>query len=1857
MWRSRSVALVASAFIATSMLAAQTLPAAAAGAHLTYYGGPVVAQPRVVVVLWGTTVNSQVAQGIAGFTQQYLNSTSIDVLSEYNPTGANPQVIGRGSLVGQFTITPSITSTTIDDTAIQAELQAQVASGHLPQPGPTGSFTNTIYSLFFPPGITITLGGTASCQAFIRYHGAIAPTASTGTLLYTVLPDLGPANACANAAGNGTQFQNTTANFSAVLASTITDPMSPLATSYGPPMAWIDSTNGEIGDICNNQQAVFSGTNGVTYTAQKVFSNLAGTCILNRDAPVNDFSLTTVPSFASLPQGGSATVDVATAPTSGAAATIALAVSGAPSGVTATLSSTTLSAGAHATLTLAAATTAVAGTYTVVVTGTEGARTHSASISLTVTAAPTQLTNGGFETGTLLGWTTSTGTAAVISAAGSHSGSYAARLGSTTATNGDSTIQQRFTVPPGYTQLGVWYRSICPDTVTYDWAQIDLIQTGGSSTPMLSHTCTTNAWTLVTAPVQPGAEYTLILTNHDDNYSTDPTYTLFDDVGFTGAPVTVTGISNGGFESGTAFWLATGTTSISTSGAHSGSRAAMLGSTSATNGDSTFSQTFTAPPNDTVLTFWYQVTCPDSVTYDWFTATLNDNTRNTSTTVVPKTCTAAGLWTKASAPITGGDQYTLTLANRDDNYSLDPTHTLVDDVSTSGGGTPVPTPSPTGQAAPKFLSDPAMTITVNTPAALTLNVSGVPAPTITENGALPEGVTVTTGPLGITGLTGSPTPHAAGVYPITFTATNTIGSDTQNFTLTVANPSPTVTGLDPAVLTAGGAATRVRILGSGFAPGARVTVRGIPTVSLWSNPSDLRFDLTDYLRAATTTPVALDIVVTNPQPGGGSATTHLTLVAAGTTSAGSASAAAGGSATASLPPQVAGDSGLSATITNPGGTPETLTIANYAGNPGTSSPLAAGSSYYDVKVAGATPGSSVAAQVYYPSTITGLTETALSLEYWDGFAWQPVLGSGGTTPAKDTTDNLDATVSGGRFSLTFDDTSTPKITDLTGTFLVLAPLALAQSITFPAPADRVYGDGTFAPPATASSGLKVFIQAAGACTSDGILVTLTAAGTCSLTASQGGDSNYMTAASVTRTFIVNPAQLTAAVRPSSAVYGGPLPVFGVDLSGFVAGEGPAVVSGTPVFTTSPAPVLHPGLYSVDASGLTASNYLIAYTTGTLTVSRAPLTVRANDAGRAFGASDPPFTVTYSTFALGDSAASLGGTLVVGSSATATSPVGTYVLTASGVSSADYEITYAAGTLTVSPAGLTVTVKPSNSVYGDALPPFTVGYAGLAGFDSPSALVGSLGFTTPATSVSHPGQYQVTAGGLSSPNYSITFIDGTLTIAPAALVVTVADAARLYGGPDPAFGVTYSEFKLGQGPAALSGTLTFVAPSPSSPVGSYSITAGGLTSTDYAISYVPGHLLISPAPLKITVQPVSKVYGAALPAFSLAYFGFVGSEGPSALAGTPAFATVATTASPVGSYPVQASGLSSSNYALSFVAGNLEVTPAPLAVAVASASRIYHQPNPTFTGTLAGIVNGDLITVTYSTALGNATAAGTYPGAIIATLAGGSLSNYSVTQSPGTLTVTRMPTSLGLGQTSTTAGTFGATVVAALTESLGNAPIPAEPVMLSAGGLTATATTGAAGTAASTFTIAAGQYTAGATFAGDQNYLPATASPATITVSMPTTFVIWGGNKPKLADALSAGQTYQFWGEGWSRQVRAGYFRAEDFGGFACSVAGTTWTTATGRHDDEGRGRTSLCRPPSTLPAFISVIVTTRVSGGDDAVTGDVAAHAVLRLVSCPASPDSGQNDDGEGHHGKAMPKTYRPDRGHPGCGVLVAVTN
>jgi hypothetical protein len=300
---------------------------------------------------------------------------------------------------------------------------------------------------------------------------------------------------------------------------------------------------------------------------------------------------------------------------------------------------------------------------------------------------PGGIVNGDFETGALAPWT-SAGTTSITTTA--HAGASAALAGKVGVTvKGDSSVAQTFTAPATGGTLSFWYKVVCNDSLQYDWATATLKDnTAATTTTPLAKTCNkTGTWVKVSAALVASHSYTLTLLNHDDGYSnTYATYTIFDDVaigGTTPPPPPPAGIVNGDFETGALTpWTSAGTTAITTT-AHAGTSAALAGKVGVTvKGDSSIAQTFTASSTGGTLSFWYKVVCNDSLTYDWATATLKDNTTGATTTPLAKTCNKTGTWVQVSAALVANHAYTLTLVSHDDGYSnADATYTIFDDVA------------------------------------------------------------------------------------------------------------------------------------------------------------------------------------------------------------------------------------------------------------------------------------------------------------------------------------------------------------------------------------------------------------------------------------------------------------------------------------------------------------------------------------------------------------------------------------------------------------------------------------------------------------------------------------------------------------------------------------------------------------------------------------------------------------------------------------------------------------------------------------------------------------------------------------------------------------------------------------------------------------------------------------------------------------------------------------------------------------------------------------------------------------------------------------------------------------------------
>jgi filamentous hemagglutinin family protein len=190
--------------------------------------------------------------------------------------------------------------------------------------------------------------------------------------------------------------------------------------------------------------------------------------------------------------------------------------------------------------------------------------------------------------------------------------------------------------------------------------------------------------------------------------------------------------------------------------------------------------------------------------------------------------------------------------------------------------------------------------------------------------------------------------------------------------------------------------------------------------------------------------------------------------------------------------------------------------------------------------------------------------------------------------------------------------------------------------------------------------------------------------------------------------------------------------------------------------------------NVQASGLAisgsgAGNYILSNSTATAAIgviTPAPLTVTANNASAIYNAHaySGGNGVIYSGFVDGQTAAVLDGALTYGGSSQGALNVGSYVLTPGGLASNNYAISYASGTLTLTPATLTYVATPAQVYAGQAIPALTGTVTGFQGSDTlGSATTGTLAFTTPATAQSPAGQYAISGNGLVANEGNYVFV--------------------------------------------------------------------------------------------------------------------------------------------------------------------------------------------------------------------------------------------------------------------------------------------------------------------------------------------------------------------------------------------------------------------------------------------------------------------------------------------------------------------
>ena len=434
--------------------------------------------------------------------------------------------------------------------------------------------------------------------------------------------------------------------------------------------------------------------------------------------------------------------------------------------------------------------------------------------------------------------------------------------------------------------------------------------------------------------------------------------------------------------------------------------------------------------------------------------------------------------------------------------------------------------------------------------------------------------------------------------------------------------------------------------------------------------------------------------------------------------------------------------GLTATIT-----PATLTVNGVSAN----------NKVYDTTVAASLSGA---------PTVSALGSDSVS-----------VGGTGsGTFADKNAGSNKPVTVTG--YTLTGTDA---------GNYVLVEPAGLSANIT---PANLLVTGLT--------TGNKVYDGTAGATLGGTAAVSALGSDSVSLTGTGSGsfaDKNVGTGKAVTVTgyglsgtdagnyTLVEPTSLTANITPAALTIGATAGNRVYDgLNDATATLSDNRIAGD-VLTTSYASATFSDqnaangktvtVAGITISGIDAGNY--TFNTGATTtanITQAPLTITANSFGTVYNGLTVSTGngVSYSGLVNNETSSVLGGTLTYGGTFLGKAAAGTYTIKPSGLTSSNYAITFANGSLTIAQAPLAITASNlTESVAALAGGAFSGGngvtYSGFVAGQSSSSLTGTLSFAGTSQGASSSGTYSLIPGGLSNPNYAITWINGTLTLTP------------------------------------------------------------------------------------------------------------------------------------------------------------------------------------------------------------------------------------------------------------------------------------------------------------------------------------------------------------------------------------------------------------------------------------------------------------------------------------------------------------
>jgi hypothetical protein len=436
------------------------------------------------------------------------------------------------------------------------------------------------------------------------------------------------------------------------------------------------------------------------------------------------------------------------------------------------------------------------------------------------------------------------------------------------------------------------------------------------------------------------------------------------------------------------------------------------------------------------------------------------------------------------------------------------------------------------------------------------------------------------------------------------------------------------------------------------------------------------------------------------------------------------------------------------------------------------------------------------------------------------------------------------------------------------------------------------------------------------------------AGTHPIDATGGTAANYAIT-DIDGTLNVAKANLTVTATNSAATTYGTAPVVTYVVGGTLYyGDTASVVTGVTLLSSyGPDPVV--GTYSATPYGGTAANYNITDIGVTnLTVTPAPLYSTGDNQSKVYGGADPTLTFTLSgTLYYGDTYGVVSGVSVSGVTGAAAT-AGTHPIVVTGGIAANYYVVDVNGTLTVSPATLTVTADSKSKVYGGADPALTYTPSGTLYYGDSYSVISGVDLSAPTGAAAAAGTHTIAASGGSSANYTIVDMDGLLTVSKADLTVTADSQSKTYGGADPTLTYTVAGLVYGDPSSVVSGVTLDTTTGFAATAGMHPITTAGGVAANYTVTDVNGTLTVNPASLTISADPETKFAGATY-TFTGGEYTETGLLGTDTVSGVTLTSPGSPPTAAPGTYTITAGnavGSGLSNYTITYLTAPFTVIP-------------------------------------------------------------------------------------------------------------------------------------------------------------------------------------------------------------------------------------------------------------------------------------------------------------------------------------------